>query len=60
MASTSHTPIEDAYAQMGLNEVEEVDHEIDVNLVNHEIPDYRWALMGRLLGIGNVVFKAFQ
>lgn len=60
MALTSQVPLEDAYAQMGLNEVEDVELEIDVNVVNETPLDYRWALVGRLLGTGNVVFEAFQ
>lgn len=60
MASTSHYPLEEAYANLGIDSEEDDGLEIDVNLVHTPPQNFRRALVGRLLGSGNVIFESFR
>lgn len=59
MALISQQPIKDAYANLDLNDQEETGLEIDTNLVLNNAHDFRWALVGRLLGTANFNLKFF-
>lgn len=59
MTSSSYQPLEDAYANLDINDDDDLKVDIDANLVTDAQQDFRWTPVGRLLGTGNIVFEAF-
>lgn len=47
-------------SNLDINTKKDTGLEIDINLVHNPPQNYKWTFVGRLLGIGNVMFESFQ